>query len=83
MTVTARIAPIIPLDEAGPLDWLWVQPGGRFEATATELGRRWGWHRQRVGRQLAVWAKASFHVGGTLLPPQAQSRLRRPSAHHA
>ncbi len=57
MAATAKVAPIIPLDEAGALDWLRSQPGGRIEATAAELGRRWGWHRQRVGRRLAVWAK--------------------------
>ena len=47
----------VPLSEEQALDWLRAQPGGRVTASAAELGRLWGgWHRQRVGRRLDVWA---------------------------
>ena len=49
-----------PLDEAAALEWLRSQPGGRTTLPAAELGRRWGWHRQRAGRQLKAWAKAGL-----------------------
>jgi hypothetical protein len=48
----AEIALIRPLDETAALDWLRSQPGGRINLTAAELGRRWGWQRQRTGRRL-------------------------------
>jgi len=56
----STIAPIRPLDEASALDWLRSQPGGRTKLSAAELGRRWGWPRQRTGRRLAAWAKAGL-----------------------
>jgi hypothetical protein len=56
----AEIAPIRPLDEASALDWIRGQPGGRTNLPAAELGRRWGWHRQRAGRRLKAWAKAGL-----------------------
>jgi hypothetical protein len=55
-----EIAPIRPLDEAAALDWLRGQPGGRIKLPAAELGRRWGWHRQRAGRRLKAWTKAGL-----------------------
>lgn len=45
-------------DEA--IEWLRTQPDGRIRATAAELGRRWNWHRQRVGRRLDAWQKAGL-----------------------
>jgi hypothetical protein len=48
------------LDEAGALAWLRAQPSGRVTATAAELGRRWGWHNQRVGRRLTAWWPATL-----------------------
>jgi hypothetical protein len=50
----------IPLSEAEALNWLRAQPGGRITATDAELGRRWDWNRQRVGRRLSAWAKAGY-----------------------
>src|SRR4030095_1103401 len=47
-----------PLSEEEALAWLQNQPGGRNNASAAELGRRWNWPRQRVGRWLKAWAKA-------------------------
>ena len=58
----AEIAPIRPLDEAAALDWLRSQPGGRTNLPAAELGRRWGWHRQRAGRRLKAWARAGLVI---------------------
>jgi hypothetical protein len=60
MMAATAIAPIRELDEAAALDWLRAQPGGRVTLTAAELGRRWGWHRQRVGRRLTAWAKSGL-----------------------
>jgi hypothetical protein len=60
MAAAATITPIVPLTEDGALDWLRTQPGGRVTATAAELGRRSGWHRQRVGRRLTAWAKSGL-----------------------
>jgi len=56
----AEIAPIRPFDEAAALDWLRSQPGGRTNMPVAELGRRWGWHRQRAGRRLKAWQKAGL-----------------------
>jgi len=56
----AEIAPIRPFDEAAALDWLRSQPGGRINLPAAELGRRWGWQRQRTGRRLKAWTKAGL-----------------------
>jgi hypothetical protein len=56
----AEIALIRPLDEAAAFDWLRSQPGGRINLAAAELGRRWGWQRQRTGRRLKAWTKASL-----------------------
>ena len=57
MIAMAEIAPIRPFDEAAALDWLRSQPGGRINLPAAELGRRWGWPRQRAGRRLKAWTK--------------------------
>lgn len=48
------------LTEEEVIAWLRGQPGGQTRATAAELGRLWGWHRQRVGRRLEAWHKAGI-----------------------
>jgi hypothetical protein len=53
----AEIALIRPPEEAAALDWLRSQPGGRINLPAAELGRRWGWQRQRTGRRLKPWVR--------------------------
>src|SRR5258707_2930802 len=58
MTDTTNVTPLRPLDEAAALDWLRSQPGGRTNLPAAELGRRWGWHRQR----LKAWARAGLVI---------------------
>jgi hypothetical protein len=60
MPDASTITPIRPLDEAAALDWLRSQPGWRTNLPAAELGRRWGWHRQRAGRRLKAWTKAGL-----------------------
>lgn len=55
---TKEFLPRDPLSDEGAVEWLRNQPGGRITASDAELGRRWGWHRQRVGRRLKAWAKA-------------------------
>jgi len=55
---TKNVVALHALSEAEALDWLRAQPGGRVTATDAELGRRWNWHRQRVGRRLKAWVKA-------------------------
>jgi hypothetical protein len=86
--VTAEIAPIRPLDEAAALDWLRSQPGGRTNLPAAELGRRWGWHRQRTGRRLKAWTKAGLVtrrantvtvLDGALVTPRKAAPVTRPS----
>jgi hypothetical protein len=57
---SAKVAPLHALDEAAALDWLRAQPGSSVTLTAAELGRRWGRHRQWVGRRLAAWAKSGL-----------------------
>ena len=52
MTVS-HLASVRPLTEVQAFAWLQAQ--GRVTVTAAELGRRWGWHRQRVGRRLRSW----------------------------
>lgn len=52
--------PLRTFSEDEALEWLRAQPGGRTNMPAAELGRRWGWHRQRVGRCLTRWAKAGL-----------------------
>jgi hypothetical protein len=37
------------------LAWLQNQPGGRIEASITELANMWGWGRTRVYRRLERW----------------------------
>ncbi len=54
------IAPIRLLHEAAALEWLRRPPGRRTNLPAAELGRRWGWQRQRASRRLKVWQKAGF-----------------------
>jgi hypothetical protein len=54
------IAPLRPLDEAAALEWLRSRPGGRTSLPAAELGRRWGWHRQRANRRVKAWQKAGL-----------------------
>jgi hypothetical protein len=60
MPDASTIKPIRPLDETAALDWLRSQPGGRTKLSAAELGRRWGWHRQRAGRRLKAWQKSGL-----------------------
>jgi len=83
----AEIAPIRPLDEGAALDWLRSQPGGRTNLPAAELGRRWGWHRQRTGRRLKAWTKAGFITrrgnivtvaGDALVTPPKAGPVTRP-----
>src|SRR5689334_4908712 len=50
---TAAVVSIRALSEDQALAWLRAQ--GRVTVTAAELGRRWNWHRQRVGRKLRTW----------------------------
>src|SRR5258705_9249367 len=52
-----NITPIRPIDEEAGLAWLRAQPGGRTKLSDAELGRRWGWKRQRVGGRVKAWAK--------------------------
>jgi hypothetical protein len=54
------IAPIRALDEAAALEWLRRQPGRRTNLPAAELGRQWGWQRQRASWRLKAWQKASL-----------------------
>src|SRR5437899_2335215 len=51
------VTPIRTIDDEAALDWLRAQPGGRTKLSDAELGRRWGWKRQRVGRRVKAWAK--------------------------
>ena len=62
----STITPIRPLDEAAALDWLRSQPGGRTNLSAAELGRRWGWHRQRAGRRIKAWQKSAGRMAKNL-----------------
>src|SRR6266481_4810833 len=54
---TDNVTPIRPFDEEAAIAWLRAQPGGRTKLSDAELGRRWGWKRQRVGRRVKAWAK--------------------------
>jgi hypothetical protein len=53
----AEVAPIRTLDDEEALAWLKAQLGERTTLPPAELGRRWGWPRQRAGRRLKAWAK--------------------------
>jgi hypothetical protein len=55
-----NVTALRPLDETAALNWLRAQPGGHTNLSAAELGRRWGWHRQRVWRRLRAWTKAGL-----------------------
>lgn len=61
----------LPLSEDQAIAWLRAQ--GRVTVTAAELGRRWGWHRQRVGRRLRAWHMAGeiqwFEAEKTIVTP--------------
>jgi hypothetical protein len=57
MDDTGNVQPIRTIDDKAALDWLRAQPGGRTKLSDAELGRRWGWKRQRVGRRVKAWAK--------------------------
>jgi hypothetical protein len=57
MDDTGNVQPIRTIDDEAALDWLRAQPGGRTKLSDAELGRRWGWKRQRVGRRVKAWAK--------------------------
>jgi hypothetical protein len=52
-----NVQPIRTIDDEAALAWLRAQPGGRTKLSDAELGRRWGWKRQRVGRRVKAWAK--------------------------
>jgi hypothetical protein len=54
---TDNVTPIRRLDDEAALAWLRAQPGGRSKLSDAELGRRWGWKRQRVGRRVKAWVK--------------------------
>src|SRR6266404_2951090 len=54
---TGNVTPIRPFDDEAALAWLRAQPGGRTKLSDAELGRRWGWKRQRVGRRVKAWVK--------------------------
>src|SRR5258706_16349872 len=56
----SNVAPIRPLDEAAALEWLRGQPGRRTSLPTAELGRCWGWQRQRANRRLKAWQKAGL-----------------------
>lgn len=56
-TATGNVTPIRSLDEEAAIAWLRAQPGGRAKLSDAELGRRWGWKRQRVGRRIKAWSK--------------------------
>src|SRR5262245_10955309 len=75
---TEKALPRHPLSEDDALGWLRAQPGGRITATDSELGRRWDWPRQRVGRRLKAWAKAG-HIkrrGNTVTITDAEGGTR-------
>ncbi len=57
MDDTGNVQPIRTIDDEAALAWLRAQPGGRTKLSDAELGRRWGWKRQRVGRRVKAWAK--------------------------
>jgi hypothetical protein len=52
-----NVTPIRPIDDEAAIAWLRAQPGGRSKLSDAELGRRWGWKRQRVGRRIKAWVK--------------------------
>jgi hypothetical protein len=54
---TNVVTPIRTLDDEEALAWLKAQSGERTTLPPAELGRRWGWPRQRAGRRLKAWAK--------------------------
>src|SRR6266853_5064872 len=54
---TGNVQPIRTIDDEAALAWLRAQPGGRTKLSDAELGRRWGWKRQRVGRRIKAWVK--------------------------
>jgi hypothetical protein len=60
------IAPIRPLDDAAALEWLRGRPGRRTNLPAAELGRRWGWQRQRASQRLKAWQKAVTRRGNVM-----------------
>ena len=43
------------LGDEEALAWLQNQPGGRLEASVTELASMWGWGRTRVYRRFDRW----------------------------
>src|SRR5258706_4016849 len=57
MDDTGNVQPIRTVDDEAALAWLRRQAGGRPKLSDAELGRRWGWKRQRVGRRVKAWAK--------------------------
>lgn len=54
MAPSASVHGLRPLSEGDALAWLQAQ--GTITITGIELGRRWNWHRNEVGRQLQSWA---------------------------
>jgi hypothetical protein len=67
------IAPIRPLDEVAALEWLRRQPGRCTNLPAAELGRQWGWRRQRASRRLKAWQEAGLitHRGNIITVPDS------------
>src|SRR5260221_7486108 len=56
-TQAGNVPPIRPIDDEAAIAWLRAQPGRRTRLSGAELGRRWGWKRQRVGRRIKAWVK--------------------------
>jgi hypothetical protein len=54
------IALIRRLDEAAALELLRWQLDRCTNLPAAELGRRWGWQRQRASRRLKAWQEAGL-----------------------
>jgi hypothetical protein len=57
-TTADNVRPIRPFEEQEAIAWLCAQPGGRTKLSDSELARRWGWNRKRVGRRIKAWAKS-------------------------
>src|SRR2546427_353687 len=83
-SATDNVTPIRTFDEEAAIAWIRAQPGGRTKLSDAELGRRWGWKRQRVGRRMKAWVRegritrrgntvtyADAHMNDSAAPAQA------------
>lgn len=72
MAPAASIHALRPLSEDDALAWLQAQ--GTVTISSCELGRRWNWHRNTVGRKLQSWAAtgAIKRKGKTICAVQKQ-----------